>query len=60
MISMLRTFARCRRGVAAMEFALVLPIGIVLLFGISEVSTALLIDREITRATHIGADLVAQ
>ena len=60
MISMLRTFARCRRGVAAMEFALVLPIGIVLLFGISEVSTALLIDRKITRATHIGADLVAQ
>ena len=60
MISMLRTFSRCHLGIAAMEFALVLPIGFVLLFGISEVGTALLIDRKITRATHIGADLVAQ
>ena len=60
MISMLHAFARCRRGIAAMEFALVLPIGLVLLFGISEVSTAFLIDRKVSRATHIGADLVAQ
>ena len=60
MISMLFAFSRCRRGIAAMEFALLLPIGLVLLFGISEVSTALLIDRKVSRATHIGADLVAQ
>ena len=60
MILILRAFILCHRGIAAMEFALVLPIGITLLFGISEVSTALLIDRKVSRATHIAADLVSQ
>ncbi len=60
MIALLKAFARCRRGIAAMEFALVAPVGIVLLMGISEFGTAMLIDRKITRAAHIGADLVAQ
>lgn len=60
MIALLKTFARCRRAVAGLEFALILPLGLIVLLGISEVSTALLIDRKITRATHIGADLVAQ
>ena len=57
---LLKAFARCRRGVAAMEFALVVPVGVVLLLGISEFGTAMLIDRKVTRATHVGADLVAQ
>jgi hypothetical protein len=53
-------FSHCRRAVAAMEFALILPLGVVLLLGIAEISTAMLIDRKITRAAHVGADLVAQ
>ncbi|MBT3372449.1 MAG: pilus assembly protein [Rhodospirillaceae bacterium] len=60
MNALLRAFARCRRGIAAMEFALVAPVGVVLLMGISEFGTAMLIDRKVTRATHVGADLVAQ
>jgi len=53
-------FIACKKAIAAMEFALILPVGILLLLGITELSTAMLIDRKITRATHIGADLVAQ
>jgi Flp pilus assembly protein TadG len=60
LIALLQSYARCRRGIAAMEFALILPLGVLLLLGISELGTALLIDRKVTRATHIGADLVAQ
>ncbi len=60
MIALLQSYIRCRRGIAAMEFALILPLGVLLLLGISELGTALLIDRKVTRATHIGADLVAQ
>ena len=50
----------CRRGVAAMEFALVLPLMVLVLVGIAELGNALLLDRKITRAAHIGADLVNQ
>tara|TARA_B100001964_G_scaffold49232_1_gene55272 strand:- start:279 stop:797 length:519 start_codon:yes stop_codon:yes gene_type:complete len=57
---LLIAFALCRRGIAAMEFALVAPVGVVLLLGISETGTAMLIDRKVTRASYIGADLVAQ
>ena len=60
MISILHSFRLCRRGIAAMEFALVLPLGVILLFGVTEVSNVLLIDRKISRAAHAGADLVSQ
>ena len=56
----LMTFWRCGRAAVASEFALILPLGIMLLVGTSEVGTALLVDRKVTRATHVGADLVAQ
>lgn len=53
-------FWHCCRAAVASEFALILPLGIALLVGTSEIGTALLADRKVTRAAHVGADLVAQ
>ncbi len=60
LIALLHCFRRCRRGVVASEFALILPVGIALLAGTVEVGNALLVDRKISRAAHIAADLIAQ
>jgi len=51
---------RCRRGIAATEFAVVLPLMLLLLMGSVEIGNAFLLDRKVTRAAQIGADLVAQ
>lgn len=51
---------RCRRAVAASEFALVLPAMVLVLAGTVELGNALLLDRKVSRAAHIAADLVAQ
>ena len=59
----MRAFARllrCRRGVAATEFALVLPLMVLVLTGTVELGNALLLDRKVSRAAHLAADLVAQ
>ncbi|MDP6345265.1 MAG: pilus assembly protein [Alphaproteobacteria bacterium] len=56
----LAKFLRSRAAIAATEFALVLPVGILLLVGTSEVGTLMLLDRKVTRAAHIAADLIAQ
>jgi Flp pilus assembly protein TadG len=50
----------CRRGVAASEFALVVPLLILLLFGIAEIGNALILDKKVTSAAQTAADLVAQ
>jgi Flp pilus assembly protein TadG len=59
-----RTFITClrddRRGVAASEFALILPVLILLLLGTAELGNALLLDKKVTSATQTAADLVAQ
>lgn len=51
---------RCRRGIAASEFALILPLMVLVLVGTVELGNALLLDRKVSRAAHIAADLVAQ
>lgn len=57
--SLLR-FARDCRAVAALEFALVLPVLVLVLFGTVEIGNALLLDRKVTAAAQTAADLVAQ
>jgi Flp pilus assembly protein TadG len=47
-------------GVAATEFALILPILILLLFGTVEIGNALLLDKKVTMASQTAADLIAQ
>lgn len=51
---------RDERGVSAVEFAMILPIMIVLYIGAVEFSHALTIDRRVTSVASAAADLVAQ
>lgn len=48
------------KGVAAVEFALIAPVMLLMLFGSVEVSQAVTIDRKVTQAASTVADLVAQ
>lgn len=57
---LLARFARDCRAVAALEFALVLPVLVLVLFGTVEIGNALLLDRKVTAAAQTAADLVAQ
>ena len=56
----LRRFSGDRRGVSAVEFALIAPFMILLYLGSVEISLALSIDRKITSVSSALADLVAQ
>jgi Flp pilus assembly protein TadG len=55
-----QALVRDRRGVAAVEFALVLPFMLVLFLGMNELNSALTLDRKISQAASSVADLVAQ
>ena len=56
----LRRFGRDRRGVAAVEFALVLPVMLTFYFGVAEVANALMVNRKVTALNRTLADLTAQ
>ncbi len=55
-----KRFKKAQGGIAAVEFALIAPIMIVLFFASVEVSNILIIDRKVTTVTSAVADLVAQ
>ena len=55
-----RRIGRDERGVSAVEFALLLPLMLVLYFGAVEVSQAVAVDRKVTLSARSVADLVAQ
>ncbi len=48
------------RGVAATEFAVIVPLMLVLFFGTVEVSSAIAVDRKITLMARTLSDLVSQ
>lgn len=52
--------AKCRRGMAATEFALLLPVQVLLFFGLIEASDAMTVNRRVALASNTLADLVAQ
>lgn len=56
----LRRFRRDHKGLAAVEFAMILPVMITLFFGIVELSLALAARADVTNMASIAADLVAQ
>src|SRR5262249_34725949 len=56
----LRRFARDKRGISAVEFAMLLPLMVTLYLGGVEVSQAVAIDRKVTLIARTVADLVAQ
>ena len=55
-----RRFLRDKRGISAVEFAMLLPLMITLYLGGVEISQAVAIDRKVTLIARTLADLVAQ
>jgi Flp pilus assembly protein TadG len=53
-------FARDRRGVSAIEFAMIAPVMILMYVGLAEVGNALTINRRVSTIATSAADLVAQ
>src|SRR4051812_41111066 len=53
-------FARDKRGVSAVEFAMLLPLMITLYLGSVEISQGVGIDRKVTLTTRTVADLASQ
>ena len=49
-----------RRGIAATEFAIVVPIMLVMFFGTVEFSSAVAVDRKVTLVAQTLSDLTAQ
>ena len=51
---------RDRSGVAATEFAVIVPLMLVLFFGVVEFSTGVAVDRKVTLVARTLSDLVSQ
>ena len=47
-------------GVAAIEFAIIAPLMIVMYFGLAEMATAISVDRRISHGANVAADLLTQ
>jgi Flp pilus assembly protein TadG len=56
----MRPFFRDRRGAAAVEFALIAPIMLLMYFGMAEITQGLLANRRASHVTAAIGDLVAQ
>lgn len=57
---MLKLFYRAKSGVAALEFALMLPLVLLGFLGASEVSSAVQVSQKVSQTASTVADLVAQ
>jgi Flp pilus assembly protein TadG len=57
---MLSRFSRDRRGTAAVEFAFVAPLMILLYYGLAELTQGMMADRRASHVASIIGDLVAQ
>ncbi len=58
--SLVRRFRRDTRGVSAMEFALLLPVMLLMVAGTVDISEGLTVHRKVRQISSIVADLVAQ
>jgi Flp pilus assembly protein TadG len=56
----LTEFWRDRSGIAATEFAVIVPLMLVLFFGVVEFSTGVAVDRKVTLVARTLSDLVSQ
>ena len=55
-----RSLLRDDRGVSAVEFALIVPIVLILLIGMVYINEALTVHRKLRQVTFAAADLIAQ
>lgn len=60
LLARIRAFAAARAGVSAVEFALILPVMLLLYGGCVELSEALAVDRKANRVASTICDLVSQ
>ena len=60
MISSINKFRRSQSGVAAIEFALIIPVMLTTFFGVSEIANYILAARKVSNVASSAADLVAQ
>jgi Flp pilus assembly protein TadG len=60
MMRMLGKFARETRGVAAIEFALIVPFVILVYLGMFDITSLITVNRKVTYSTSVIADLVTQ
>ena len=60
MLKLLTRFAKARQGLAAVEFALIAPVMIMLFYGAVELGTAVDCNSRVSRVGYTVADLVAQ
>ena len=56
----LKSFRKDNKGLAALEFAIISPILILLFLGTLEISLAIAVDRKVSRVSSAVADLVTQ
>jgi len=60
MVQVLSRFLKDLRGSAAVEFALIAPVMVVMLTGIAEISNLMMAERRLSGAAHAAADLISQ
>ncbi len=60
MLKLLRKFRKAKSGIVAVEFAFVLPVMMVLVFGAIEVTSALVCKADVSNMASTAADLIAQ
>ena len=60
LIPRLAGFGRDRRGMAAVEFALIAPVMVLLYCGLAEFTMAMMAERRVAHSASVIADLVAQ
>lgn len=60
MLRKFRTFRRDHSGLAAVEFAFILPVMLVLVFGAIEITDAVICKSDVSDAASASADLIAQ
>jgi Flp pilus assembly protein TadG len=58
--SRIRRLVADRRGVAAIEFAMLFPLMLMICFGTIQVSTAVAVDRKVSLTAHTLSDLISQ
>ena len=60
MMQIINRFRRAREGLAAIEFALIVPLMLVTFFGVAEIASYILVARKVANVASSAADLVSQ